>query len=358
MEDVKTNPELFRSPLASRSISDGIVTSQPTSPITSLPFELLQIICAHVFVPYKNETGMKYTIDLAIIQTCRALYVQTHTLPFFFNTVDDSIDIFSVNSLRLRAVEWQWRSIRRLRLSIRHQGLYSNELRNELMNLPAIYVKPADHESKSMLPFLGVRGCSKAQLANAFTPGPWVVAAHLTHLSLCIAAASWWKYGNISGDYFWLEPCRSSIMPVRDEVKGSGVVLMKNMAEERRSGSHPEYEKDSWGAQIGLLRSLRELILILEVYWYDKDSIDAVVSCAQTWRFPVDDSADLAFTKSSAGSYLSGPPPSVKVNDPAEWQNRRRSGRSRPVAAQESSQEAPQKLIERRILTWRRKAKS
>jgi hypothetical protein len=60
------------------------------------------------------------------------------------------------------------------------------------------------------------------------------------------------------------------------------------LAASRRNGQHPAYER-TWGATIGTLQDLKSVELILETFSVKKHQLETVIDCAQTWKFPLED---------------------------------------------------------------------
>lgn len=63
---------------------------------------------------------------------------------------------------------------------------------------------------------------------------------------------------------------------------------MLSLAENRRAGQHPEYNR-SWGTAIGNLPDLKTFELILETFLEKRRQLDVVVDSAKTWKFPLKD---------------------------------------------------------------------
>jgi hypothetical protein len=63
---------------------------------------------------------------------------------------------------------------------------------------------------------------------------------------------------------------------------------MLRLAENRRTGLHPDYSK-TWGASISQIPSLQKLELVLEAFGRRKDQLETVVECAKLWKFPLDE---------------------------------------------------------------------
>lgn len=63
---------------------------------------------------------------------------------------------------------------------------------------------------------------------------------------------------------------------------------MLALAASRRSGHHPNYTS-TWGAAIGTIPGLKTFELALESFAAKTNQLDAVVECAKTWKFPIQD---------------------------------------------------------------------
>lgn len=121
-------------------------------------------------------------------------------------------------------------------------------------------------------------------------PSDPTVARVIDKLTLRLGRTEWWTWEDPpfpGGQYpqLMLDP----------GMKGINPGFMQHQAEQRRRGLWTGWQGDCWGAQIAEFKGLRCLELVLETFTAKKQQLDAVIECAKTWRFPMEDDCALVW---------------------------------------------------------------
>ncbi|KAJ4292799.1 hypothetical protein N0V90_009462 [Kalmusia sp. IMI 367209] len=295
---------------------------------------------------FRRERGIgaavaKVDSACALLQTCKAVYLETYRLPMLLNgylayrinNFRGGYRIYSPSRPDLEHIApWQYALINRVDLSLQQVSVEDDDLRRELENWkPALrhsgsYVAPrfysisrpkhraegevAAHNFALTTPPKNATGGLKdgdkvtlrryeyqiidsndaeldggrVQITGSFTARA-MVARPLTHLTLRISRTDWWTWTDDpmaadSDKQLALDPACGGVNP------RPLVTDMVALATSRRAGQHPSYDK-TWGATIGLLPDLKTLELILETFSAKTRQLETVVDCAKTWRFPL-----------------------------------------------------------------------
>lgn len=334
-----------------------VVLAQEKSPLFALPREIRDAVYTHALrdthavpaagtrayrAPWNDETTPQWTIALALLSTCRAVYLETFRLPFTLNahTVYHLRGPFRPDLKRL--APWQAAAIQRLDVGTSQMALERGELRNWLGHWGAgerargAYVAPRWRKVSMEavgyhhpFPFDTVAVASAERepsdgdvltlpIKTAGSPSPGfyadvplratskptrfaaraALARPLTHLTLRITPADWthWEDDPPARP---AQPRPSSqqralsLDPAVGVVSGShlgacSAGLMHLLAAKRRAGLDVQ-GTGTWGAVLGRLPDLRELVLVLETHDVKRAQLEDVVACARTWRFPLRD---------------------------------------------------------------------
>jgi len=118
-----------------------------------------------------------------------------------------------------------------------------------------------------------------------------MVARPLTRLTLRLTRMDWWTWSNnpdasSATQHLRLDPSMAQDPGAFPIAPIAGQPTMHELAEQRRAGRHPPYDKN-WGAIVCSLPDLKIFELVLETWEVKKKQLDTVVECAQTWKFPL-----------------------------------------------------------------------
>jgi hypothetical protein len=281
-----------------------------------------------------DAKGPANDIATNLLRTCRAIYLETWTLPLaqnpyivyeFQNHGDTGIKLAEL-------LPWQLALIQSLDITVQQFALESGNLHNYIHNNKSwqpqerhksVYVAPRTYQTDR---FPRVMNCMLYSFNHALVPGdkeyprhflshalgkdqdllqnyppgrqpPWdsamrvMLARPITHMTLRIQHQDWWT---------WTDDPNSS-----DELHhlgldpsvGNGQVLplfrptaarMRALAEGRRAGRHPDIQPGvGWASTIASMPGLRSLELVLESFAEKKRQLDNVVDAAKTWIFPL-----------------------------------------------------------------------
>jgi hypothetical protein len=283
-------------------------------------------------------------IAINLLRTCRAIYLETWTLPLSQN----SCIVYDFQKRRDAGVKpadllpWQLALIQSLDITIQQSSLEGGALHRYMHKdgfwqpqerhksvyvAPRIYQNDQGHRSYMnglshsfnhiLVPgekehprhFLSHALGNNASMLDDYPRDPdvpWesamrvMLARPITHLTLRIQHQDWWT---------WTDDPNSSEELHHlglDPSVGNGAALpllrptaarMRALAESRRAGRHPELPpraehpeiqpRIGWASVIASMPDLRSFELVLESFAEKKRQLDNVVDAAKTWIFPL-----------------------------------------------------------------------
>lgn len=311
-----------REPLA-WSIDAGTVVGQEESQLfTTIPKELRLLIWEFALT---NATPQEPNRS-SLLQTCRAVYLETFTLPLACNP------FVALNVLRhtqfKKYLPWQFASLQRLDVSLMQAQLEGDELHRflfgrESWNLETrnkgVYIAPSFlHYAKSLIPPYtlvkparttpdryirlsdALRNAPSIPEVGEFPPGVFdsplrvMLARPICHLTLRLNAKSWWTWTddpNASNDtnQLGLDPTLGD--GSQDDDIRPTQARMLHLADQRRAGRLKQFRwspAETWGAVVGSIPGLQSLELVLETFAGKQSQLESVVECAKLWRFPLE----------------------------------------------------------------------
>ena len=283
-----------------------------------------------------NRSSGLYPSDIAfsLLQTCRAVYLETYTLPLSLNPYT-TLDLSS-NAVTKSLLPWQFAYIQGLDITLPQIALEGNSLSDYIVRKgvwcpvarhKGVYVAPLSYKVSPERPRIDSKHLQPSvsfMLLNADIDVPtkrltdalrdasprWhhrsgsnapqstamrvTLARPLTHLTLRLKHTDWWTWtdapNSIEGHrQLGLDPAvgdgsaKPDLRPTSDR--------MRHFADERRAGRNPATgsHQSGWGsALIGQLPDLKTLELVLETFSRKQTQLENVIECAKTWRFPID----------------------------------------------------------------------
>lgn len=381
MEDCRFEGEC-REPLAWCLGEPGTLVQSQCPFFTVLPSELRTLIwefaltectsfqrdhvCADQSIPDGRPDSSK--IGFNLLRTCRAIYLETYTLPLSLNPYHVYFGVRR-NLHEKSLLPWQLAQIQNLKFSVRQCDIeagngsfgvivagvsrWSPRTRHR-----GVYIGPhwyKDPRSHRILPFAGPSVSSNGLegrqlladvLSNTTDPLPElppippalrvVRARPFTRLTLVLSPTDWWTWEELPAN---LSPLSQLAL---DPAVGNGgshhderptVDIMRQLASERLAGSftdsQPLNETDrrdhsrGWGRHVANFPDLMSLELILETFAPKVAQLENVVNCAKSWEFPIfDTKRKLVWDgKVETGRY---------VHEPEEWNQVRNPRRHRP----------------------------
>jgi hypothetical protein len=272
-----------------------------------------------------------------LLRTCRAIYLETWTLPLKQNPYI----VYDFQKLRDAGIKpadllpWQLALVQSLDITIQQFALESGELHRYIHNdggwqpqerHKSVYVAPKSYQTDrghrsalsrfpSSFNHVLVRGekeyprhflsyalgrNQRLRDSPLLVRGiPWdsamrvMLARPITHLTLRIQHQDWWTWTddpNSSDElhHLGLDPSvgNGQALPLLRPT----AARMRTLAESRRAGRHPESQRGSgWTSTIASMPDLRSFELVLESFAEKKRQLDNVVDAAKTWIFPLTD---------------------------------------------------------------------
>ncbi|KAI1821086.1 hypothetical protein F4861DRAFT_486355 [Xylaria intraflava] len=321
----------------------GSVDQQLASPLfAKLPAEIRELIWDYALTQYEDfdrlyPLNMPYTrpgqaapsrIDLDLLLTCRAIYLETFLVPFQVNpiTVFDGHPDVVPPDMPLQCTPWNLRLCSKLR-----PWQFAN-ISSVDMNVQQFMLEGGSIERVSRL--TGNKGRHEGHEARGFTlagyasfgaaketkaPGSELVlrpgaaetraalvgsifkGKKITHLTLRLSHSDWWSWTSTpqAGSHDPHEALRlEPMINVTDRRDTSAAMLAGYEA--RKEGREPdfgldEFEKQGrWGMQFEeYWPDIQTLELVLETYAAKERQLDTVVECAKLWTFPLCDGKQL-----------------------------------------------------------------
>ncbi|KAK7976542.1 hypothetical protein PG989_015005 [Apiospora arundinis] len=338
-----SDPVRVDEPVAVRLIRAGApVNSQAESQLVSkLPREVRDQIWQQAFQVYQDFSrpyaldrsnvrpgqAARLRIDLALLLTCRAIYLETYLMPFRENVVEiyagDQYDVpteqeplrwapsaspYYEPMARLRS--WQYAHLTKVAIRFQ-QNLLENP--SHLRKIGRMLGATERHESR----FLAVklnhhwRQLPVAwgdRLANISWPEgapaqeislvkSLCIGQKITHLTIRLGLSDWWSWTDAPApddsqrpdQRLRLEPMH----PGTADVDDAGAMLQGYLS--RTNGEEPDFgfcehkKARCWGnALYEVFPDLERFELELETHKQKKQQLDTVVECAKLWTFPQD----------------------------------------------------------------------
>ncbi|KAI2615520.1 hypothetical protein GGR54DRAFT_650284 [Hypoxylon sp. NC1633] len=327
----------------------GLINPQLSSPLfAELPREIRDLIWRFALACYEDEDQLydvnhrfarpgqaaPLRIDLGLLLTCRAAYVECFLTPFQVNPMvvfdGDEKDIPPHGPLMRSASEpflcdklkpWQLANISSVEVALgqcmleggslervsrlvgtlgRHKGY---ECRG--FNIPgyASFAPPTLTETDGSDPSetQDTAGRRPASLRNL------LIGRKITSLSIRMSRTDWWNW---KGDpdstsdkvRLRLEPMINVTFMVNRSTNTHTHSAMSEGYEARKAGNEPNFEMDDfersgcWGLQVAeYWPDLTRLELVLETFLCKKGQLEDVAKCAKLWTFPLQDGYHLAW---------------------------------------------------------------
>ncbi|KAF2030526.1 hypothetical protein EK21DRAFT_65284 [Setomelanomma holmii] len=331
------------------NIENELVRNQVHCPLfLTLPKELREIIFAYALTDCKSHSletlalrnpgrlrirpNRISTNDIAVnlLRTCRAVYLETWTLPLSLNPYI-IYDLHAPNRLGVQLdnlLPWQLALIQSLDITLqqvalegtmlydhlhhrsnwqpeeRHKGVYIVPRRYKthrgpraMVEIPASFnfsMLPAEpHENRHFLSHV----LGKHPRHPPDLPPPWSSAMRvmrarpLTQLTLRILHGDWWTWTDDPNStdehqHLGLDP---TVGDGRAHVNHRPTApRMRALVETRRAGHHPDASPgQGWQNTIGELPDLRRLELVLETFSQKRQQLDNIIEAAKAWKFPI-----------------------------------------------------------------------
>jgi hypothetical protein len=344
------------------NIEHEMIGNQTLSPLfITLPKELRDLIFEYALTDsksyslesliYRNASRLRIqphqssTNDIAVnlLRTCRAIYLETWTLPLSLNPyIVYDLQFPARSGAKLHELlPWQLSLIQGLDITVQQTSLEGSSLRAYLHSEPSWqsgkrhkggYITPRRYktargpramiEHPASFNFALVLAQDKSQPrhflshilgTNTLYPNnpdlhpPWAsamrvtLARPITHLTLRILHSDWWTWSddpNSTNDlhHLGLDPTVGDGLDVPRAGRSGRIVLpsrptasrMRKLADERRAGLHPKVVPgEGWADTIGQMPDLKRLELVLETFKVKARQLDSVVEAAKTWKFPI-----------------------------------------------------------------------
>ncbi|KAH3911212.1 hypothetical protein HBI56_107030 [Parastagonospora nodorum] len=362
------------------NIENELVRTQDQCPLfTKLPMEIRTLIFEFALTdtgakqksiasllkrlaPRGSPESKVMTCDMAttLLQTCRAVYLETWNLPLSLNPyIKIEPTGRGPTGVNLKALlPWQLSLIQRLDISVKqvdlegeylHSSIHANSHWQPGARHNGVYVAPRAYQdifgtctleypqSFNCALISAEEECERHFLSHILgdqdifdrdAPPPWssamrvATAKPITHLTLRMRHADWWTWTddpNSSDELHHLALDPSVGDGSADHPRRPTASRMRALAEERRAGRHPEVKPDvGWAETIAQMPDLRSFEMVLETYASKKGQLDAVVEAAKTWRFGLDGGVwELVWDGKVGVSSWSRS--GKKVTDNAEW---------------------------------------
>ncbi|KAI1367941.1 hypothetical protein F5Y08DRAFT_297366 [Xylaria arbuscula] len=334
-------------PLAVQILDDpDSVNHQLDCPLFSkLPAELREIIWDYTLTGYEDLDALypldrpyarpgqaaPFRIDLALLLTCRAVYLETFLVPFQVNPLvmfDGHPDVVppenplqcTPSNLRLcrKLRPWQFANISSVDMSVQQFMLEGGAI-ERASRLLGNKGRHAGQESRGFT----LAGYASFAPTNAMTapatdavlrPGAAETRATLirsifmgkkiTHLTLRMSRTDWWAWtaSPQDGEHNPHEALRlEPMINVTDRHETSSAMVQGYEA--RKEGREPEFDLDEfekqgrWGTHFAeYWPDLQTLELSLETYAAKEKQLDDVIKCAKLWTLPLNDGKQLEWT--------------------------------------------------------------
>ncbi|OAL54038.1 hypothetical protein IQ07DRAFT_668268 [Pyrenochaeta sp. DS3sAY3a] len=278
--------------------------------------------------------AVRYRSDIAfpLLWTCRAIYIETYSLPLSLNPIYYGYAMQMGKPPAL--LPWQFASIKGVDIAVQQvrleQGMLYSHLRwdkqlslqdrhNGVFVVPSLSVNNEPiyshhftlvHTDKSvktkrLTDVLRDATIEEWSYSKSEFPFPSSSSARVslaqpfTHITIRIGATDWWKWSTNPDStdelqHLALDPSLSGESDAPHYRATAG--RMKERAQERRNGNFmgdtsidrfpPRYGSVRWGRIVDEMPDLRSLELVLETFAPKKAQLNAVVECAKTWTFP------------------------------------------------------------------------
>lgn len=280
--------------------------------------------------PRQPKRNQQRDIARNLLLTCRAVYLETYLLPITLNPVQfphfDAYAGFKPRGM----LPWQFANIQALDITVQQIAIEGDCLANFIYG-PNGCQPTARHKGVYVAPYMGLRNSTgvsgrdcEFNLLPAKTNAPRIRltdaltqmdlhegfemplsemrlhrAKPLIHLTLRIPARNWWTWTadptstNATHHHLGLDPAVGDGSV--DLNSRPTCTKMQELAQQRRNGHHPPppsrlqrlNQDKGWAHIISKLPDIKTLELVLETFSEKKAQLDAVVGCAQTWRFPI-----------------------------------------------------------------------
>lgn len=273
-------------------------------------------------------------IAVNLLRTCRAVYMETWTLPLSLNPYI-VYDLHAPARMGMKLYEllpWQFALMQSLDITLqqtalegpmlqrylrrgawrpdeRSNGAYITPRRYKSLRGPRAMIEYPDSFNFSLIPtstltnheiqprhFLSHLLGHRDDYSNDSAP-PWpsamrvMLAKPITSLTLRLQHSDWWSWTDDPASteplhHLGLDPCVGDgrahplVRPTAPR--------MRALAEARRAGNHPDVVPDvGWADAVSQMRDLRSLELVLETYAAKKRQLEDVVEASKTWVFPL-----------------------------------------------------------------------
>ncbi|KAK5635349.1 hypothetical protein RRF57_011061 [Xylaria bambusicola] len=340
-------------PLAIQILDDpSSVNQQLDSPLFSkLPAELREIVWDYALMGYEDVDALypldrpyarpgqaaPLRIDLELLLTCRAVYLEAFLVPFQVNPMvvfDGHPDVVPPESplqctpsnLRLcrKLRPWQFANITSVDMSVQQFMLEGGAI-ERVSRLLGNKGRHAGHEARGFT-LAGYAAFAPAKETNTsagdalLRPGApetrdtlirsIFMGKKIAHLTLRMSRTDWWAWTSSphDGDHDPHEALRlEPMINVTDRHETCSAMLKGYEA--RKEGKEPDFDLDEfekqgrWGMQFAeYWPDLQTLELALETYAAKENQLDEVIKCAKLWTLPLDDGKQLKWNGEEASS--------------------------------------------------------
>ncbi|OAG00828.1 uncharacterized protein CC84DRAFT_1262918 [Paraphaeosphaeria sporulosa] len=270
-------------------------------------------------------------IACALLQTCKAVYLEAYRLPLLLNGYVSYCQNGPSRPDLTRLAPWQYALIQRVDCSVQQCELEYSGLQPELdkwhatLRHSGAYVAPRLYSynnrwkrTEGVIPShcFGLttfgddsddwrpEDGDKVTLPNACPSRDYdpeighyylqtkdnfiaraMVARPLTHLVIRMSRTDWWTWADKPDSTAAEE--QLALDPACGLIERPLITDMLSLAAQRRAGQQTAYD-GTWGAAIGKLPDLNTFELILETFFEKKRQLETVVDCAKTWKFPLE----------------------------------------------------------------------
>ncbi|KAI0181253.1 hypothetical protein GGR52DRAFT_567488 [Hypoxylon sp. FL1284] len=249
-------------------------------------------------------------IDLDLLLTCRAAYVETFLLPFQLNSLlvhdgdwDDlphkvALLCLPNNLLRCSQLKpWQLAQISSVEMTVQQYALEGGSV-DRVSRLVGAQPRHKGHES---------RGHTLQNYASFVPPRPdetqnLFVGRKITNLTIRMSRTDWWSWSSSPDEGEESASERLRLEPMVNTTSYHFVHAMTQGYEARKEGREPEFGLDDfekqgrWGSLLSeYWPDLKTFNLVLETFACKKDQLDYVVKCAKLWTFPLEDGYHLVW---------------------------------------------------------------
>ncbi|KAF2640376.1 hypothetical protein P280DRAFT_518787 [Massarina eburnea CBS 473.64] len=305
------------------AIENDPCNPQHESPLfTTVPMEIRNMIYEYALTdctshpPNRDNVFRRYPprgsklplsdIGTALLQTCRAVYLETYKMPILLNP-------YIVYNFQFRQTQrpklmklapWQYALIQSLDISLQQIALEQGELAGYIERWSpvkrsqgvdgAFYVMPRFYRSFCLVHSATAKDGDTILLPNnprasydknlsTFSPkseARAMLARPLTRLTLRLSRTDWWTWASPP------EQANTQHLHLDPTLKHPSKNQMMQLADQRRAGTHPQIG-ESWGKCVASIPSLKTLELVLETFAPKRLQLETVVQCAKTWKFPL-----------------------------------------------------------------------